>query len=127
MKTNPTLFNRPARLSRTILAASAASLLAVVASVPSANAGALLYTGGVVSENFDLLGTAGLTTTTLVSNPTNDSTSPWFAGIAAVGTGGTTQAAFTTQALNAVSDSCHSTCRRDHSGASGLVTGQRLL
>ena len=87
-----------------ILAASAASLLAIFAATPSASAGSLLYSGVTITETFDLLGTAGITLTTLTGNATNDGTSPWFAGVAGNGLGGTTQAAFATQALTSVSD-----------------------
>ena len=89
--------------STRILTTSAAALLAAVFST-TAHADVFTFTGGVFTETFDNLGTAGLTTTSLTGAGSlpNDGASPWFIGVVATGTGNTA-ALVTTSVLDAVS------------------------
>ncbi len=106
MKTIPSLSELlNSRKYRPQLAGAAILMGAIAACVPQLFAGTFVYTGGTVTENFDNLGTGGLTTTSLSGTGSlpNDGTSPWFIGITPTTTGNTA-ALVTTTAIESVSN-----------------------
>ncbi len=81
MKKIPTfsdLLNK--RQYRKHLAGAAILMGAIAGTLPQLFAGTLIYSGGSIFENFDLLGTGGTSTSTLTGNATDNGTSPWFVG-----------------------------------------------